>query len=366
MAEPTQHGPEPGSQGDPLTESQLLSRLSADRYRKWYRERQWRQNIENGQAYFNGLGTVPKPERHSPSQLLQCHRKMVYRKENAPAERPDPRGIFWVGTKFEEDLLFPFLSQDVADSGTYVQNSIWIDFTVQTTVGELRIKGSTDPVIVDSDATPILPTEIKTKSSVDNISEPNQHHRAQVHAYLVGLSEKFGKDLTDAVLVYGGRESLELKTFHVEFDPSFWDEVVVEWAEEHTQYRIDDELPPADPEYDWECRFCSYRVRCGKADTAHQDHGPQGLLPGYDEYPREAVIEYLQDNPDESLTPSLAHAYPDLTDSYEITDWYCTQCSSRIAWDEVNANGDPLCPHCAETGEIAALSLAKGENNDPV
>jgi len=228
---------------------------------------------------------------------------------------------------------------------------------VETTTGELRIKGSTDPVIVDTDATPILPTEIKTKSSVDNITEPNRHHRAQVHAYLVGLTEKFEEEITDAVLVYGGRESLELKTFHVEFDPEFWNEVVVEWAEQHTQYRLDEKLPPGDPEYDWECRFCSYRVRCGKSDTDHHDYSPSGLLPGYDDYPRDTVVEYLQDNPTEGLTPSLAREYPDLAKEYEVTNWYCNRCSSEIDWDEVDVSGDPLCPSCAERGEIAALSL---------
>ena len=236
--------------------SQLMERLSSQQFRDWYQDRKWRKNIEKGQSYFNGPGSTPSPDRHSPSQLLQCHRKLVYRQENAPAERPDPRGIFWFGERFEEDLLFPFLDRAVTDSETYVRNSIWIDFTVATGVGELQIKGATDPVIVDSAANPILPTEVKTKSSVDNLGEPNQHHRAQVHAYLVGLSKKFDRDFSDAVLIYGSRESLELKTFHVEFDPEFWDDIVVDWAKEHTQYRVDGDLPPPDPVYDWECRFC--------------------------------------------------------------------------------------------------------------
>jgi CRISPR/Cas system-associated exonuclease Cas4 (RecB family) len=340
---------------------ELVEQLSAEQFRGWYKERQWRQNIEDGKPFFNGPGTIPDAERHSPSQLLQCHRKVVYRQENAPGERPDPRGIFWFGTRFEEDLLFPFLNQAVTGADTYVQNSIWIDFTVDTEPGELRIKGSTDPVIVDSNAVPILPTEVKTKSSVDNVTEPNRHHRAQVHAYLVGLSEKFDTEFSDAVLVYGGREALELKTFHVEFDPQFWHEVVLDWASTHTQFRLEEDLPPADPEYGWECRFCSYRARCGKADTSHQDHSPSGLLQGYDEYPREKVIEYLEGNPDEALTPSIAQAYPDLVSEFGVENWYCNSCSSEIGWDEVPNGESPLCPQCAANDELSNLSLARGE-----
>lgn len=345
--------------GDDIQE--LLDRLSPQRFRAWYQDRQWRKNIEEGRPYFNGPGNVPNPERHSPSQLLQCHRKLVYRQENAPSEQSDPRGIFWFGTKFEEDLLFPFLNRAITDSDTYVQNSIWIDFTVESTAGELRIKGATDPVIVDADATPILPTEVKTKSSVSNIEEPNRHHRAQVHAYLVGLSRKFDLDFTDAVLVYGGREALEVKTFHVEFDAEFWEEVVVNWAEQHTQYRVDGELPPDDPEYDWECRFCSYRTRCGKGDTNHQDVGSNGLLAGYAEYPRDVVVEYLEGKPDESLTPTLAKEFPELAKQYGVVNWYCRRCSSEVSWDEVDPHGDPLCPHCAEQDELSTLLLAREE-----
>lgn len=339
----------------------LLERLSPDQFQEWYQDRKWRKNIEEGQPYFNGPGSIPDPERHSPSQLLQCHRKLVYRQENAPAEQPDPRGIFWFGERFEEELLFPFLNCAVTDSETYVQNSIWIDFTVESDAGELRIKGATDPVIVNSDAQPLLATEVKTKSSVDTISEPNRHHRAQVHAYLVGLSEKFDRDYTDAVLVYGGREALELKTFHVEFDAEFWDEVVVDWAEEHTQYRVDSELPPADPEYDWECRFCSYRERCGKGDTNYQDVDSNGLLAGYAGYPRDGVVEYLEANPDESLTPTLAEEFPELAKEYGVVNWYCRCCSSEVSWEEVDPQGDPLCPRCAEQDGLSTLSLAREE-----
>ncbi len=361
MVDTTSDGTSPKGQQSSCGIVELVDRLSPHQFREWYQNRKWRKNIEEGQAYFNGPGSVPAPERHSPSQLLQCHRKLVYRQENAPAEQPDPRGIFWFGTRFEEDLLFPFLNRAVTESDMYVQNSIWIDFTVQSDEGELRIKGATDPVIVDSAATPILPTEVKTKSSVDNISEPNRHHRAQVHAYLVGLSEKFDRDFTDAVLVYGGRESLELKTFHVEFDAEFWDEVVVDWAGQHTQYRADGELPPADPEYDWECRFCSYRTRCGKGDANHRDMEPSGLLAGYGGYPRDAVVEYLEGNTNESLTPTLAKKFPELAEEYGVVNWYCQCCSSDIGWDEAEPEGSPICPRCADRDEISSLSLAREE-----
>jgi len=340
----------------------ILQQLTAEQFWEWYQERQYRLNIQNGQSYFNGSGSVPNPERHSPSQLLQCHRKLVYRQENAPAEEPNPDGIFWFGTKFEEELLFPFLERWVTGSETYVQNSIWIDFTVETAAGELQIIGSTDPVIVDPDAVPILPTEIKTKSSVSNVTKPNRHHRAQIHAYLAGLSEKFDRDLSDAIIVYGSRESLNVQTFQIEFDEDFWEEVVLEWATKHTQYRIDDELPPADPEYDWECQFCSYQNRCGKGEAPQSDVGPTGLLPKFENYPKEKVTEYLDAHPEETLTPTLARQYPDLVDVYGVSDFYCRECGFKIDWQAVDDAGEPLCPPCADRGKISILTVPVSEN----
>ena len=57
--------------------------------------------------------------------------------------------------------------------------------------GDLVLKGSTDPVVVDADGTPVLPTEVKTKNSLEYLDEPNEHHKAQLHAYMLGLSQKY-------------------------------------------------------------------------------------------------------------------------------------------------------------------------------
>lgn len=335
----------------------LAKRITGGRFAGWYRRKEWRENIENGQPYFNGTGTVPDPERHSPSSLLQCHRKVVYKQLNAPEEQHDPGGIFWFGTKFEEELILPFLQEAVTDDDTFVANSLWVDYTKNTQYGELRIKGSTDPAIVDAHGVPLLPTEIKTKSSIEDLKEPNDHHLAQLHAYLVGLNEKYDRDLSHGVLIYGARQTLDIMAFEIAFDPEFWEETVLEWASEHTQYRLDGTLPPANPEYDWECRFCDYRHRCGQSNRDYSDFGPHEFLPEFTDYPREKVIEYLEAHPDQSLTPALAKVHPDLADTYDVLNWHCSTCSGTIDWQIVDDAVDPLCPHCAERDTISSLSL---------
>lgn len=339
--------------------SEVVEQIDAEGFAEWYREREFARNIRNGQPYFNGPSQVPDPERHSPSQLMQCHRKIVYRQENAPEETEDPEGIFWAGRRFEEDIIVPYLQDAIVGDGTYVQNSMWVDTTVESQGHEVRFKGSTDPVIVTRDGEPLAVTEVKTKDSLDHVSSPNRHHRAQVHAYMHGLSEKYDRDVSEAVVIYGSRTTLDIKAFHESFDEEFWTDVV-SWAADHTEYREQGELPVAEPEYGWECKFCSFKHRCGESDRPFSDVGTDGFLPLFSEYPEPKVVDYLEAHDDATLTPALAHQYPSLAAESRVTDWECPNCESTFEWDAVqwkDSRGEPpLCPSCADSGELTTLN----------
>lgn len=339
--------------------AEYADQIGSESFAEWYREREWERNIREGQPYFNGPPSVPPPEKHSPSQLLQCHRKVYYRQENAPAEQEEPEGIFWTGNQFEEDVAVPYLRHVVGDNA-YVRNSMWVDFEEETEAAPVRFKGETDPCIVNRESEPLLVTEIKTKDEVDHLDGPNRHHRTQVHAYLRGLSEKHDRDMDEAVVIYGSRTTMNVRAFRVEFDDAFWREVV-EWAAEHTEYRDEGELPPADPEYGWECRFCDYRHRCGRSDEPYSDEGVRGFLPGFADYPRERVAEYLRAHDGAKLTPTLAREYPDLADKHGVRCWSCPSCETDFTWREIDHDSGPgeapVCPECADVGELATLVI---------
>lgn len=355
------HDPE---QTDGMTPT--VEELSSERFREWWRGRKYRRNIENGKPYFNGPSCIPDPERHTPSQLLQCHRKVFYRQENAPEEDSDPNGIFWFGTRFEEDIIFPFFRDALTTDDTYVRNSVWVDYTIETGASELRIKGSTDPLIVDADAVPLLPSEIKTKGSLDHISEPNEHHRAQLHAYMEGLSQKYDIELSNGVIVYGSRDSLETRFFHIEFDHEFWENTVLNWASNHTEFRLNRRLPPPQPEYSWECEFCSYRERCGQGTGPPVNSKALGLVPRVD-YPREKVLDYLESHPGALLPPTVADTFPELGEEYGVFDWRCDTCSNTTSWSVPGDGGrraNIVCSDCRSKGipgEMRSPSPAEQE-----
>ena len=250
----------------------------------------------------------------------------------------------------------PYL-ETIVGPDEYVRNSMWIDVTCGTDAGEVRIKGATDPVLVDAESEPLLLTESKTKRSLNHLEDPDPHHLAQAHCYMYGLTQEYDRRVTDALLLYGSRTNLDLRAFHVAFDPWFWGQVVLGWVEDHTQLRLDEQLPAADPELPWECEVCSYRHRCGQADdTPFRDVDATGFLPRFKDYPREKVREYL-DGHDARLTPTLACRYPDLIDQYGVHDWGCRRCSTTYSFGEFDqeenfvhgeeAADAPLCPDCA-------------------
>jgi CRISPR/Cas system-associated exonuclease Cas4 (RecB family) len=343
----------------------LIDLITNQSFTDWYREQQYADNILNGNEYFNGPSPTKPPDRHTPSKLLKCHRKTMYARQNAAREGTSPDGLFWFGTQFEEEVIVPYL-QDIVPDNMYIQNSLWMDTTIEHDGEEVQLRGSTDPAIVTSDADPVLLTEIKTTSSLDRLSSPKEYHKAQLRAYLHALDETHEYPIETGLLVYASRKTLNLKVFTVTFDADFW-ERVVEWMVTQTQYERAGDLPPANPERDWECNYCSFKHRCGESDEPYSDMPVDGLLPLFDEYEKSNLVEYLDaPNRDAKLTPTLAHAYPELVDEYNVFSWSCPL-GHTYAWDAVDWDGDvsnpPHCSKCA-ANEDGLFTLSGPEPAD--
>jgi len=235
------------------TINDVVTSVSNNGFSKWYDERQVQQNVLDGNPYFNGPSPPKPPDKHTPSKLLQCHRKATYARQNAPREGESPDGIFWIGSAFEEDIIVPYL-QDATPDGLYVQNSLWIDDTVAVGNTTMQIRGATDPALVTADGAPVLLTEIKTTTAVEHLSAPKPHHKAQLHAYLHGLNDEYDYPVTEGLIIYASRKTLDIRAFQVTFDQGFW-QTVTEWMAAQTEYEQTGDLPPAAPERDWECNY---------------------------------------------------------------------------------------------------------------
>lgn len=344
----------------------VIEAIDQDAFSDWYRTRQIKQHMRKGQPWRHTPAAVTPPDRHAPHRMLQCHRKTYYATQNAPKEDHQPTGIFWTGTRLEEDIVMPFL-EDIAaettDSPTYVQNSMWVDYQLETPAGDLHVRGSTDPVICTQEGDPLLPTEVKAKQSFDSLDKENptpaDHHRAQLHTYLYGLDQTVSYPVQTGLVIYIDRKQHNLRAMTVKFDQEFWEETVLEWAQTQSSYRFEETLPPAVPEHGWECGYCSYRQRCGRGDGPYSDQPVNGFLPLM-LYPKQQVKTALEaENGTDQLTPTLAHQYPELAAQYDVDDWYCPTCNDRFGWDTVDWRSDltnpPVCPTCAANDQLATL-----------
>lgn len=337
----------------------LLERAETADFSAWYRERRRRERAREGRFEYIGPREPPPAAVHFPSSLLLCHRKRRYVETNAPAEQPAPLGRYRTGTAVEEDLVHPFLEDQVTGPDTFVTNGIGFEVDVDSSVGPLRLRGRTDPVVTTLDGTPLVPTEVKTVADLDHLDGPRESHRAQLHAYLHALSEQSPEPIQAGLLAYVSRQTLAVETFQVSFEERFWRDRVVPWMATLTKARSAAGLPPADPEQDWECSLCSYRRRCGRTEDPVADAGPAGFVPGH-RYPRPSVEDHLEAH-EVPLTPTLARAYPTLADSHPVADWHCPVCDTTFPFDAVDrqaGSGDrPHCPDCATAGEYAVLEV---------
>lgn len=343
---------------DGTLDSPVVEGISNQTFKDWYRQREFEQNILEGKSYFNGSSPVPEPNRHRPSKLLRCHRYVHYHRNNAPKETKEPLGAFWFGSEFEEQVVVPFLQSVVSDD-LYVTNSVWIEETVVGDDGEaLTVKGVTDPVIVTENDIPVMVTEVKTSSSVEYRDSPSQHHRAQLQSYLYALNNEYEHDIP-GLLMYWGKDSLDLVVFSEPFDREFWDDEVVPWMSAQSAYQRSGDLPPDDPRYSWECEYCPYANRCGKTDVPYENLGVDGFVPGVS-YPIHRVNEYLKSRDAVEITPTIAREHPELRDSAEVLDLYCLRCETKIEWENVvneDQEHSALCLICRADGELSSLTI---------
>lgn len=335
----------------------IIDNITADAWDDWYIDHLRQQTVEEGKPWYLSSAPVPDPEKHTPSRILKCHRKIYYQAHNAPEEDDEPRGIFRFGEYVEREIALPWLITVVRrisaelDRDMYVGNDLDVYYDVDAPDGtNIWISGDTDPVVLDDTGDPVVPTEVKTFSDPHWI--PKETHIAQIYAYIYGMRERYDADVDRGLLLYFHRKKLYLKVFEIEFDDARWDEILT-WCSEQTEYREKENLPPADPMHDRECKYCSFRHRCGQSNMPHRDVDVDGFIPRHG-YPEQRVREHLSARDDAVLTPTIADMYPDLAEQHPVAPWICPACDAEYAWEQLTSKpspeNPPMCPDCASEG----------------
>lgn len=343
---------------DDIDTDTIKNDISPETFRSWRQRQKYRENIKAGNHEYNMGGYDVEPRRHSPHELAQCPRKIHYREQNAPRENESPDGVFFVGTQIEEEIVEPYLDDIAEQHNLFVQNSKWVECEIETDdVGAIEIKGSTDPVICDADGDPHICTEIKSTKSLEYLDGPREHHLAQLRAYQYAISQEHG-EIPDGLLLYVDKTTLELRVYSPEFDENWFEHYVVDWAASLTEHRLNNELPPADPQQDWECDNCEFKERCGRGDSPVKAQPAEGFLP-VTEYPISAIGEYLRAHETARVSPSIAMENPEIADLYNVDPWVCRRCNAQYDWGSLEEDRSfserPDCPDCAADGKQTPL-----------
>lgn len=355
---------------------ELDGHLDSQQFDDWVAQRDTEQNVRAGYGQVRNRPEVSRPAVVvSPHRLLTCKRKSEYERQNAPAEDPAPKGVFYVGHQIEE-LIEEYLDAQASADGIVV-NGLHVRFQAENGV---YFDGQTDPVLVDRGGLPHRLFEVKSTNNIDYVRDrPQDRHRAQAHAYAKGLQSRYGLSSAPPItLVYVDKESLEIKFHSESFDEEFWSNTVLTWAAKLVDASAGEHLPPTvEPEREWLCGYCEYKERCGNHEpdspaptlmNSVEDQSHKGFLPLI-RYPEPAVVEHLKSNPDVDLTPTVATAHPMFVTGEtvperasrrygnvpqrEVHNWVCDR-GHEFEYEAVNWDGSlaspPHCPRCADDG----------------
>lgn len=96
--------------------------------------------------------------------------------------------------------------------------------------------------------------------------------------------------------------------------------------------------------------MCEFIEQYSQGDSKWEDVEASGFIPLFS-YPKEAILPYLQANPDETITPLIAREHPDLSERFPVDEWVCTACNETYPWDSPDRDEypyqPPICPNCS-------------------
>lgn len=238
----------------------------------------------------------PDPDEVHASHVRDCQRKRYWK--HSRGHRSDPSVYFELGRihellygaalAFEHDpnigarelrRLKPWevversdrviqdvnVSIDVPGGGEIVGECDWV--VADAPIDHVEDVQDHEPRIVLADGTEADESidmlverviETKTKNDLSGVRRygPDEAHVYQVYPYMHALD-------VDGEIAYLCRDDWDEHVADVEYDPTRWLDVIAR-ARTHMSNYVSDDVPPATPRDEGECRFCPFREECAE------------------------------------------------------------------------------------------------------
>ena len=214
--------------------------------------------------YFKRELSVKSIGRYYPSEVGQCLRKSWYSFLNPKEVEPDLAKIFEAGNILHEFVGKVFASEKNPDVELLEEES---PFTIE--VDDFVIAGRIDNLVLLKEQQRKAVVEVKSTKMLSMVPEPKPEHVMQLQLYL------HAKGVQDGILLYVEKNTLKSKTFHLQYDPTQYEDILARFRKMHDNL-VNSQLPKPEArlleDKKWMCRYCNYRQEC------FQDTPETGLL----------------------------------------------------------------------------------------
>ena len=215
----------------------------------------------------NFLKRELKPRKdgvYYPSEVGGCLRKSWYSYKNPKQLDSDLIKIFQAG-----ELIHEFVATVLKSEKNPHIELIGCEEPFQIHHELFTISGRIDDLILLKEDNIKVLVEVKSTSNVDVVQEAKDAHVLQLMVYMRAL------DIHKGVILYMEKNSLNTKTFTVDYDEKKWRFVLNRFKTLHESIitnTIPDPEGRIDPSMRWLCGRCPYRQDC-------YEQTPQDVLP---------------------------------------------------------------------------------------
>jgi len=197
----------------------------------------------------------PKQEgRYYPSEIGNCIRKTWYTYKKPKETEADLVKIFQMG-----NMIHDFIADVIRSEKNPDIELLKSEVPFQVPVDEFIISGRVDDILLMKVSGRTVLVEVKSTKMLSMIKEPNASHIMQLQVYLHYLRHQHG------LIVYVEKNTLQTKSFPVEYDPKVAEEALKRFRRLHLAVK-NNEIPEPEarlvPGRSWECNYCGWKEEC--------------------------------------------------------------------------------------------------------
>ena len=197
----------------------------------------------------------PKTEgRYYPSEIGNCIRKTWYTYKKPKETEADVIKIFQMG-----NMIHDFIADVIRSEKNPDIELLKSEVPFQVPVDEFIISGRVDDILLIRASGKTVLVEVKSTKMLSMAKGINSSHLMQLQVYLHYLRLQHG------MIVYVEKNTLQTKSFPVEYDPKAAEEAIKRFRRLHL-HLTKDEIPEPEalltPARKWECGYCGWKQEC--------------------------------------------------------------------------------------------------------